>query len=218
MLKALNNNKENFIFTINLKKNKMNLIKKISAIVVIAAISISCDGKKKEADTNEIIADTTEVVADTTQVVASTTIVDVAAGNPEFSTLVAAVKAAGLVETLSGEGPFTVFAPTNAAFDKLPAGTVEGLLKPENLEKLKGLLTYHVVAGKFDAAAVTEAINKGKGKFTVTTVQGGKIDLSLKNGKVTLTDANGKTSTVVIADVNASNGVIHAIDGVVMPK
>ena len=91
-------------------------------------------------------------------------------------------------------------------------------MKPENLEKLKGLLTYHVVAGKFDAAAVTEAINKGKGKFTVTTVQGGKIDLSLKNGKVTLTDANGKTSTVVIADVNASNGVIHAIDGVVMPK
>jgi uncharacterized surface protein with fasciclin (FAS1) repeats len=142
----------------------------------------------------------------------------VASGNPDFSTLVAAVKAAGLVETLSSEGPFTVFAPTNAAFDKLPAGTVDGLLKPENLEKLKGLLTYHVVAGKFDAAAVTEAITKGKGKFTVTTVQGGKIDLGLKDGKVTLTDANGKTSTVVIADVAASNGVIHAIDSVVMPK
>ena len=196
----------------------MNLVKKISAIVVIAAISISCDGKKKEADINEIIADTTEVAADTTQVVASTTIVDVAAGNPEFSTLVSAVKAAGLEETLSSEGPFTVFAPTNAAFGKLPAGTVDGLLKPENLEKLKGLLTYHVVAGKFDAAAVTEAITEGKGKFTVTTVQGGKIDLGLKDGKVTLTDANGKTSTVVIADVAASNGVIHAIDGVVTPK
>lgn len=196
----------------------MNLVKKISTIVVIAAISISCDGKKKEGETTDVATDTTEVVADTTKVETASTIVDVALGNPDFSTLVAAVKAAGLVETLSSEGPFTVFAPTNAAFDKLPAGAVDGLLKPENLEKLKGLLTYHVVAGKFDAAAVTEAITKGKGKFTVTTVQGGKIDLGLKDGKVTLTDANGKTSTVVIADVAASNGVIHAIDSVVMPK
>ncbi|GAA4066957.1 hypothetical protein GCM10022389_09800 [Flavobacterium cheonanense] len=196
----------------------MNLVKKISTIVVIAAISISCDGKKKEGETTDVATDTTEVVADTTKVETASTIVDVALGNPDFSTLVAAVKAAGLVETLSSEGPFTVFAPTNAAFDKLPAGAVDSLLKPENLEKLKGLLTYHVVAGKFDAAAVTEAITKGKGKFTVTTVQGGKIDLGLKDGKVTLTDANGKTSTVVIADVAASNGVIHAIDSVVMPK
>lgn len=195
----------------------MNLGKKISVIAMIAAISVSCDGKKKEAET-EVAVDSTEVAADTTQVVAATTIVDVAAGNPDFSTLVAAVKAAGLVETLSSEGPFTVFAPTNAAFEKLPAGTVDGLLKPENVEKLKGLLTYHVVAGKFDAAAVTGAITKGNGKYTVTTVQGGKIDLSLKDGKVVLTDANGKTSTVAIADVAASNGVIHAIDSVVMPK
>lgn len=195
----------------------MNLVKKISAIAIVALITVSCDGKKKEADT-EVMADSTEVAVDSAQVEAPTTIVDVAAGNADFSTLVAAVKAAGLVETLSSEGPFTVFAPTNAAFDKLPAGTVDGLLKPENLEKLKGLLTYHVVAGKFDAAAVTDAITKGNGKFTVTTVQGGKIDLSLKDGKVILTDANGKTSTVVIADVAASNGVIHAIDSVVMPK
>ena len=195
----------------------MNLVKKISAITMIAAIAVSCDGKKKEADA-EVVVDSTEVAADTTQAVAASTIVDVAVGNPDFSTLVAAVKAAGLVETLSSEGPFTVFAPTNAAFEKLPAGTVDGLLKPENLEKLKGLLTYHVVAGKFDAAAVTDAITKGKGKYTVTTVQGGKIDLSLKDGKVVLTDANGKTSTVAMADVAASNGVIHAIDSVVMPK
>jgi uncharacterized surface protein with fasciclin (FAS1) repeats len=162
--------------------------------------------------------DSTEVAVDSTEAVAATTIVDVAAGNPDFSTLVAAVQAAGLVETLSGDGPFTVFAPTNAAFDKLPAGTVDGLLKPENVEKLKGLLTYHVLAGKFDAAAVTDAITQGKGKYTVTTVQGQKIDLSIKDGKVVLTDANGKTSTVVAADVAASNGVIHAIDSVVMPK
>ncbi|KGD67196.1 beta-Ig-H3/fasciclin [Flavobacterium aquatile] len=164
------------------------------------------------------MADSTAVTVDSTETVASTTIVDVAVGNPNFTTLVAAVKAAGLAETLSGEGPFTVFAPTNAAFEKLPAGTVDGLLKPENLEKLKGLLTYHVVAGKFDAAAVTDAITKGNGKYTVTTVQGGKIDLSLKDGNVVLTDANGSTSTVAIADVAASNGVIHAIDTVVMPK
>lgn len=195
----------------------MNLVKKISAITMIAAIAVSCDGKKKEADA-EVVVDSTEVAADTIQAVAASTIVDVAVGNENFSTLVAAVKAAGLVETLSSEGPFTVFAPTNAAFEKLPAGTVDGLLKPENLEKLKGLLTYHVVAGKFDAAAVTDAITKGKGKYTVTTVQGGKIDLSLKDGKVVLTDANGKTSTVAMADVAASNGVIHAIDSVVMPK
>lgn len=195
----------------------MNLVKQISTLSMIALIAVSCgDGKKK--DSEEAVVDTTAVSVDSTEAVTATTIVDVAAGNPDFSTLVAAVKAAGLAETLSGEGPFTVFAPTNAAFEKLPAGTVEGLLKPENLEKLKGLLTYHVVAGKFDAAAVTDAITKGKGKYTVTTVQGGKIDLSLKDGKVVLTDANGSTSTVAIADVAASNGVIHAIDTVVMPK
>ena len=195
----------------------MNLVKKISAIAIVALITVSCDGKKKEADA-AVMADSTEVTVDSAKIETPNTIVDVAAGNEDFSTLVAAVKAAGLVETLSSEGPFTVFAPTNAAFDKLPSGTVDGLLKPENLEKLKGLLTYHVVAGKFDAAAVTDAITKGNGKLTVTTVQGGKIDLSLKDGKVILTDANGKTSTVVMADVATSNGVIHAIDAVVMPK
>ena len=146
------------------------------------------------------------------------TIVDVAVANADFSTLVAAVKAAGLVETLSSEGPFTVFAPNNEAFDKLPDGTVDGLLQPENLDKLKSVLTYHVVAGKFDAAAVVDAINKNNGKYSVTTVQGGTIVLSLKDGNVMLTDANGATSMVILADVEASNGVIHGIDTVVMPK
>jgi uncharacterized surface protein with fasciclin (FAS1) repeats len=197
----------------------MNLAKKISAFALVAITMTSCGEKKTDATTDVTSTeDTTQVVTDTTKVEKATTIVDVAAGNPDFSTLVAAVKAAGLVETLSGDGPFTVFAPTNAAFEKLPAGTVDGLLKPENVEKLKGLLTYHVVAGKFDAATVTDAITKGKGKYAVTTVQGGKIDLSLKDGKVVLTDANGKASTVAIADVAASNGIIHAIDSVVMPK
>jgi uncharacterized surface protein with fasciclin (FAS1) repeats len=145
-------------------------------------------------------------------------IVGVAAGNDAFTTLVAAVKAAGLVDTLSGQGPFTVFAPTNDAFDKLPNGTVESLLKPESKDKLTAVLTYHVVAGKFEAAAVMDAIAKNDGKFTVDTVQGGQIHLGLKDGKVILTDANAGTATVVIADVAASNGVIHAIDTVVMPK
>ncbi len=195
----------------------MNLAKRITSLAVVALVMASCvDGKKKDEMVDA--TDSTEVAVDSTEAVAATTIVDVAAGNPDFSTLVAAVQAAGLVETLSGDGPFTVFAPTNAAFDKLPAGTVDGLLKPENVEKLKGLLTYHVLAGKFDAAAVTDAITQGKGKYTVTTVQGQKIDLSIKDSKVVLTDANGKTSTVVAADVAASNGVIHAIDSVVMPK
>ena len=164
------------------------------------------------------MADTTTVAMDTIAVAETGTIVDVAAGNADFSTLVAAVKAAGLVETLSGAGPFTVFAPNNAAFDKLPAGTVDSLLKPENVEMLKSILTYHVVAGKFDAAAVIEAINGNKGKYTVTTVQGEKIDLSLKDGKVMLTDAKGGMSAVILADLAASNGVIHAIDTVIMPK
>lgn len=194
----------------------MKLVKTISAFALLGAIVTSC-GEKKTADMADM-ADTTTVAMDTIAVAETGTIVDVAAGNADFSTLVAAVKAAGLVETLSGAGPFTVFAPNNAAFDKLPAGTVDSLLKPENVEMLKSILTYHVVAGKFDAAAVIEAINGNKGKYTVTTVQGEKIDLSLKDGKVMLTDAKGGMSAVILADLAASNGVIHAIDTVIMPK
>ena len=193
----------------------MNLAKTICAFLVVGALATSCE--KKEAVTTDM-TDSSAAPMDSAVVVATPNIVEVASGNADFSTLVAAVKAAGLVETLSGDGPFTVFAPTNAAFDKLPAGTVDGLLKPESLDKLKSVLTYHVVAGKFDAAAVIDAINKNNGKYTVTTVQGGTIDLSLKGDKVMLTDANGGTAEVVMADVPASNGVIHAIDTVVMPK
>ncbi len=193
----------------------MNLAKTFCAFLVVGVLATSCE--KKEAVTTDM-TDSSAAPMDTAVVVETPNIVEVASGNADFSTLVAAVKAAGLVETLSGDGPFTVFAPTNAAFDKLPAGTVDGLLKPESLDKLKSVLTYHVVAGKFDAAAVIDAINKNNGKYTVTTVQGGTIDLSLKGDKVMLTDANGGTAEVVMADVPASNGVIHAIDTVVMPK
>ena len=146
------------------------------------------------------------------------TIVGVAAENEAFSTLVAAVKAADLVSTLNGTGPFTVFAPTNDAFGKLPDGTVETLLKPENKGSLTGILTYHVVAGKFMAADVVKAIQENNNSFVVETVQGSPLTLSIKDGKVILVDANGNSSTVTATDVNASNGVIHVIDTVVMPK
>jgi len=148
----------------------------------------------------------------------SSDIVDVAAGSKDHTTLVAAIKAAGLVETLKGKGPFTVFAPTNDAFAKLPAGTVESLLKPENKAALTGILTYHVVAGNLDAAAVVAAIKKGNGKAEVPTVAGGKLTATIENGKVILTDEKGRKSTVVATDLKASNGVIHVVDGVLLPK
>jgi uncharacterized surface protein with fasciclin (FAS1) repeats len=140
------------------------------------------------------------------------TIVDVAAGNSTFSTLVTAVKAGDLVETLSGKGPFTVFAPTNDAFAKLPAGTVENLVKPENKKTLVNILTYHVVSGSVLAADVV----KLNGKM-VKTVQGGEVMVNVKDGKVSLTDAMKGTSNVTATDVKASNGVIHVIDAVLMP-
>ena len=145
------------------------------------------------------------------------TIVGVAASNENFSTLVAAVKAADLVGTLNSEGPFTVFAPTNEAFAKLPAGTVETLLKTENKGTLTSILTYHVVAGKFMAADVVKAIKDNNGKFVITTVNGEKLTAHIMDGKVMLMDAKGNSSTIVLTDVDASNGVIHAIDSVVMP-
>ncbi len=145
-------------------------------------------------------------------------IVDIAAGSANHTTLVAAVQAAGLVETLKSAGPFTVFAPSNDAFTKLPAGTVESLLLPENKTKLSGVLTYHVVAGNLDATAVLAAIKKGKGKVVLTTVNGAKLTASLVKGKVTLSDENGGKSTVTATDLKGTNGVIHVIDTVLLPK
>ncbi len=145
------------------------------------------------------------------------TIVDVAVGNPDFSTLVAAVTAADLAATLSGPGPFTVFAPTNAAFGKLPAGTVETLVQPANKGTLTSILTYHVVAGRYPAARLVQAIRRGGGSTTLTTVQGGKLRARLHGSTVVLTDAKGGRSRVTATDVKASNGVIHVIDTVVMP-
>jgi uncharacterized surface protein with fasciclin (FAS1) repeats len=148
----------------------------------------------------------------------SKNIVENAVNSKDHTTLVAAVKAAGLVETLQSKGPFTVFAPTNAAFDKLPKGTVETLLKPENLKTLQTILTYHVVAGKLNASDLMNLIKKGNGNATLKTVSGGTLTAWMKGKDIYLTDENGNSSKVTIADVNQSNGVIHVVDSVVTPK
>lgn len=148
----------------------------------------------------------------------SKTIVENAVNSKDHTTLVAAVKAAGLVETLSGKGPFTVFAPTNAAFAKLPAGTVDTLVKPENKATLTKILTYHVVAGTMTAADLQKAIKAGGGKAMLKTVEGGSLTAEEKAGKIELVDGKGGMSTVTIADVMQSNGVIHVVDTVLMPK
>lgn len=148
----------------------------------------------------------------------SKNIVENAVNSKDHTTLVAAVKAADLVETLQSEGPFTVFAPTNAAFDKLPKGTVETLLMPENKAKLQSILTYHVVAGKQSAAQIMKDIKNGNGKASYKTVSGGTLTAMMKGKKVVIMDENGGMATVTIADVNQSNGVIHVIDSVVLPK
>ncbi len=149
---------------------------------------------------------------------ASKDIIDNAVNSKDHTTLVAAVKAAGLVDTLKSAGPFTVFAPTNAAFAALPAGTVDTLLKPENKGMLTGILTYHVVPGKVDAAALTKMIMDGNGSTSFKTVAGGMLTAKSAGGKVVITDEKGGMSTVTIADVYQSNGVIHVVDKVLLPK
>lgn len=147
----------------------------------------------------------------------SKNIIENAVNSKDHTTLVAAVKAAGLVETLQSAGPFTVFAPTDAAFGKLPAGTVETLVKPENKKTLTTILTYHVVAGKMDSKAIAAAIKAGNGTATFKTVQGGTLKAMMKGKKLMLTDEKGGMATVTIKDVYQSNGVIHVVDTVVMP-
>jgi len=148
----------------------------------------------------------------------SKTIVANAANSADHTTLVAAVKAAGLVDTLNSAGPFTVFAPTNAAFDQLPAGTVETLLKPENKSMLTNVLTYHVVSGKYDSKALAKLIKKGKGKAWLKTVSGGTLTAMMDGGNIALQDAKGGKSTVTTADVYQSNGVIHVVNAVLLPN
>ena len=145
-------------------------------------------------------------------------IVETAISSKDHTTLVAAVKAADLVGVLTGEGPFTVFAPTNAAFAKLPAGTVETLLKPENKAQLQAVLTYHVVAGSFSASDVIGLIKKGKGTAVIPTVNGGTLTAMMMDGAVYIADENGNKSKVIAADLKNTNGIIHVVDTVVLPK
>ncbi len=184
----------------SLQKHNYMKILKLSVAMLAMASMIACG----EATAPEETA-AEEVVAPEAPA-APATVVDIAVGSPDHSTLVAAVTAAGLVETLSGPGPFTVFAPTNAAFDALPAGTVEDLLKPENKEKLASILTYHVVAGNVMSTDLTDGM-KAK------TVNGAEVTITIKDGKVMVDGAN-----VTTADIKAGNGVVHVIDAVIMPK
>lgn len=167
------------------------------------AMSSNDDGDKKESTSQ------TQTASESEKAVGD--IVAVASETESLSTLVTAVKAASLVETLQGEGPFTVFAPTNDAFAALPAGTLDSLLKPENVEQLKSILTYHVVSGKVMAADLSDGQE-------ITTVQGAKLVVSISEGKVYLTDAKGSKVMVEKADVNTSNGVVHVIGGVLLPS
>jgi uncharacterized surface protein with fasciclin (FAS1) repeats len=186
----------------------------LAGVSIAALLALSACNSAEQAAPADAAA--TEASASTPE--AAGTVVAVAQGNPDFTTLVSAVVAADLAGTLGGAGPFTVFAPTNAAFAKVPAATLETLLTPAGKADLTKILTYHVVAGKVDAATLTQQIQAGGGSAALTTVQGGVLTARVgTDGSVTLTDSKGGVSRVVQADVAASNGVIHAIDTVVMP-
>ncbi len=184
-------------------------------LATAAAMSLAaCSGTKPDAANTSAATD--QPSADATPAPAGT-IVDVVKSNPNFATLLTAVKAADLGSTLSGPGPFTVFAPTDAAFAKLPDGTLADLTKPENKDKLAAILTYHVIAGDDDATVLAGLIKDGKGTATLTTVNGEKLTAKMAGDTIQLTDAKGNTAMVTATDIRASNGVVHVIDNVLMP-
>ena len=183
-------------------------------MVLLAVASITVAGQQARAQMN---MDDNPMVGGAAMF-KSKDIVDNAVNSADHTTLVAAVKAAGLVETLKGKGPFTVFAPVNAAFDKLPAGTVDTLLKPENKGMLTNILTYHVLAGRFDSNALAKKIKAGNGKAWLKAVNGGTLTAWMDGNSIVLTDEKGGQSRVTIANVYQSNGVIHVVDTVLLPK
>jgi uncharacterized surface protein with fasciclin (FAS1) repeats len=185
-------------------------MRKIFFLLIIATASVSASTLTTQAQNNPMVGGAA--------MYRTRDIVDNAVNSKDHTTLVAAVKAAGLVETLKGKGPFTVFAPTNAAFDKLPAGTVDKLLMPENRSMLTKVLTYHVVPGRMDSKAIAKAIKKGRGTATFKTVSGDTLTAMMQGNSLVLTDEKGGMSMVTIADVRQSNGVIHVVDTVVMPN
>ncbi|WP_322515025.1 fasciclin domain-containing protein [Rhodopseudomonas palustris] len=181
----------------------------LSALALTATVTVPAQAESKKMMKSEASGDT--VMVGGAPMYPSKNIVENAANSKDHTTLVAAVKAAGLVKTLEGKGPFTVFAPTNAAFGKLPAGTVDTLVKPENKKQLTKILTYHVVPGKLAAADLTD----GK---KLTTVEGETLTVKRMGDQVMLVDSKGGSSTVTIPNVNQSNGVIHVVDTVLMPS
>jgi uncharacterized surface protein with fasciclin (FAS1) repeats len=194
-------------------------MKKISmAVLLLASIAlhnnVNAQGKMKNTKMKEEM--TVEVGG--APMYASKNIVENAVNSKDHTTLIAAVKAAGLVETLQGKGPFTVFAPTNAAFDKLPAGTVDNLVKPENKSTLINILTYHVVSGKLDSKELMNWVKKGNGTAELTTVEGGKLWIIQNDEGLWVKDEKGNTAKITIKNVFQSNGVIHVIDTVLMPQ
>jgi uncharacterized surface protein with fasciclin (FAS1) repeats len=186
--------------------------------IALAALFMAVLGVSASAQEGKMKVKESTVMVGGAAMYPSKNIVDNAVNSKEHTTLVAAVTAAGLVETLQSAGPFTVFAPVNSAFEKLPAGTVDNLLKPENKTALQGVLTYHVVPGRLNAKDLQSWVKKGGGSAELKTVQGGKLWIMEKNGEWWLKDENGGTAKITIADVNQSNGVIHVIDSVVLPK
>ncbi|QIE60844.1 fasciclin domain-containing protein [Rasiella rasia] len=206
------------------------MIKLFMSLAVVAMLFASCDDtKKKEAEAKaekekmemeaKMKAEEEAMMVKKEKMEAqNTSIASIAMRNENFSTLVLALKTASLAQTFMEPGEYTVFAPTNDAFAKVPEATMDMLMKPENKEKLQNLLKYHVVKGEWSAEAVMKAVNDNKNAYNVTTLAGENLVISVKDGKVKLKDAKGNTATVVMADVDASNGVIHAIDKVVMPK
>lgn len=195
-------------YSTNTKFKRMKSLKSIS-LMLVAALAFNFSFAQMKEKTVEVGG---------APMYPSKNIVENAVNSKDHTTLVAAVKAAGLVETLMSSGPFTVFAPTNAAFGMLPAGTVETLVKPENKAKLTSILTYHVVSGRLDAKALKAKMKKGKGAAELTTVAGGKLWIMKKDGKLWLKDENGGMAEITVKDVYQSNGVIHVIDHVVLPK
>jgi len=213
---------------------RTNLCRALIAPALLSLLTLTAckTDEAKQAEMRDTTTSTMPTPADTTTATPTTQqypmvggaemyptkdIVDNAVNSKDHTTLVAAVKAAGLVETLKGTGPFTVFAPTNAAFEKLPAGTVETLVKPENKAKLTKILTYHVVPGRIDAAELAKQIQAGGGKTTLKTASGGTLTATMDGSAIVITDAKGGKARVTIGDVYQSNGVIHVVDTVLMP-
>lgn len=192
-------------------------MKKVCVIVFFAAVAIAMANTSARAQMMSKM-DSMNPMVGGAPMLRSKDIVDNAVNSADHTTLVAAVKAAGLVETLKGKGPFTVFAPTNSAFDKLPAGTVETLVKPENKEMLTKILTYHVLAGSFDAKAIAGRIRKGHGSAKFTTVSGDTLTAMMSGNDLVLRDEKGGTARVTIGNVYQSNGVIHVVDSVLLPN